>query len=129
MSVCLANLACLSALSTRLKAVSGSQGLMLEGTSPSLTAPGGPHWNCPDKEPQARLDTLAEAGVARIPFTTGGALLCAAYLHCSVGKASIQAGLRSGGFASWRPSGTSVVVWRMLMALLTACFSGQTALA
>lgn len=55
----------------RLKGVSASQGLMLEGTSPSLTAPGGPHWGCPDKDAAVRLDTLAAAGAARVPFTSG----------------------------------------------------------
>jgi hypothetical protein len=63
---------CVGACVRRLKGVSGSQGLMLEGTSPTLTAAGGPHWNCPDKEPRARLDTLAAAGKARVPFTSGG---------------------------------------------------------
>jgi FO synthase len=33
----------------RLKAVSASQGLMLESTSPALLLPGGAHLNCPDK--------------------------------------------------------------------------------
>ena len=33
----------------RLKAVSASQGLMLESTSPALLLPGGAHHDCPDK--------------------------------------------------------------------------------
>jgi 2-iminoacetate synthase ThiH len=33
--------------------------------------PGGPHYNCPDKLPQARLATVAAAGAARVPFTSG----------------------------------------------------------
>jgi 2-iminoacetate synthase ThiH len=74
----------------RLKAVSGSQGLMLEGTSPSLTAPGGPHWNCPDKEPQARLDTLAAAGEARIPFTTGSLKTLQGTITKKAGTAGMQ---------------------------------------
>lgn len=44
---------------------------MLEGTSPVLMAPGGPHHGCPDKEPAARLAVLEAAGRARVPFTTG----------------------------------------------------------
>ncbi len=32
-----------------LKAVSASQGLMLESTSPALLQPGGAHHACPDK--------------------------------------------------------------------------------
>jgi len=44
---------------------------MLESLSPRLSAPGGPHHNCPDKAPRPRLETLAAAGVAGVPFTTG----------------------------------------------------------
>uniref|UniRef100_A0A383WB30 Radical SAM core domain-containing protein n=1 Tax=Tetradesmus obliquus TaxID=3088 RepID=A0A383WB30_TETOB len=55
----------------RLKAVSASQGLMLEGVAPALAAPGGPHWGCPDKEPAARLATIEAAGRARVPYTSG----------------------------------------------------------
>jgi len=54
-----------------LRAVCGSQGLMLESTSPRLMEPGGPHYNCPDKLPEARLATVAAAGAARVPFTSG----------------------------------------------------------
>lgn len=32
-----------------LKAVSASQGLMLESTAPALLLPGGAHHDCPDK--------------------------------------------------------------------------------
>lgn len=56
---------------TRLKRVSVSQGLMLESLSPRLLEPGGPHHNCPDKAPRARLEALAAAGLAAAPFTTG----------------------------------------------------------
>jgi hypothetical protein len=64
-----------AAAAARLKAVSASQGLMLEGVSPALSAPGGPHWACPDKEPAARLATIEAAGKARAPFTSGMHLL------------------------------------------------------
>lgn len=38
-----------------LKAVSASQGLMLESTSPALLQPGGAHYACPDKVRSAGL--------------------------------------------------------------------------
>jgi FO synthase len=55
----------------RLRAVSPSQGMMLETLAPRLAAPGGPHHRAPDKTPERRLATLEAAGEARIPFTTG----------------------------------------------------------
>eukprot|EP00850_Spirogloea_muscicola_P009178 SM000051S17538 [mRNA] locus=s51:118416:129364:- [translate_table: standard] len=55
----------------RLRKVSASQGLMLESSAPSLTAPGGPHHQCPDKAPLARMATIAAAGEERVPFTSG----------------------------------------------------------
>jgi len=55
----------------RLRAVSISQGIMLESASERLCAPGGPHFGSPDKHPQARLETIAAAGRAGVPFTTG----------------------------------------------------------
>lgn len=45
-----------------LRKVSVSQGLMLESVSERLFEPGGPHFNCPDKYPSARLATIAAAG-------------------------------------------------------------------
>ena len=54
-----------------LRAVSASQGLMLESTAERLCAPGGPHHGSPDKHPAARIETLRLAGAARVPFTTG----------------------------------------------------------
>lgn len=45
---------------------------MLEGTAPRLMQPGGPHHDCPDKDPQERLRTIEAAGLAAVPFTTGG---------------------------------------------------------
>lgn len=44
---------------------------MLESTSARLAAPGGAHHNCPDKEPSARLASIAAAGEAAVPFTSG----------------------------------------------------------
>lgn len=54
-----------------LRDVSASMGLMLESLSERLCGPGGPHEHAPSKHPRARLRTLENAGVLRIPFTTG----------------------------------------------------------
>ncbi|MCA3426321.1 MAG: 5-amino-6-(D-ribitylamino)uracil--L-tyrosine 4-hydroxyphenyl transferase CofH [Roseomonas sp.] len=54
-----------------LRAVTASQGIMLESTSERLCAPGGVHYGSPDKHPAIRLAVLNEAGASRIPFTTG----------------------------------------------------------
>lgn len=48
-----------------------SLGLMLENISPRLMEPGMPHFDCPDKDPVARIETIETAGRLRIPFTTG----------------------------------------------------------
>ena len=55
----------------RLRAVSPSQGMMIETLAKRLADPGGPHHDAPDKTPARRLATLDAAGVARVPFTTG----------------------------------------------------------
>ena len=54
-----------------LREVSVSQGLMLETASERLSARGGPHFGSPDKLPARRLATIAAAGEAAVPFTTG----------------------------------------------------------
>ena len=54
-----------------LRGVSVSQGLMLETCARRLSERGGPHFGSPDKLPSARLATIAAAGEARVPFTTG----------------------------------------------------------
>lgn len=51
---------------SQLRTVSASQGMMLETLS-DVTA----HRLAPDKDPERRLSTLREAGVLKIPFTTG----------------------------------------------------------
>jgi FO synthase len=51
----------------RLRAVSPSQGMMIESLNGSLEA----HRGAPDKEPARRLATLEAAGELAIPFTTG----------------------------------------------------------
>ena len=55
----------------KLREVSASQGLMLETTSSRLTAPGGAHEGCDSKRPEVRLRCIDNAGVARVPFTSG----------------------------------------------------------
>lgn len=54
-----------------LKPVSPSMGIMLESTSDRLCEKGMPHYGSPDKVPAVRLQTLADAGPAQVPFTTG----------------------------------------------------------
>jgi FO synthase len=54
-----------------LRAVSVSQGLMLESASKRLCAHGGPHHGSPDKHPAARLASICAAGEQRVPFTSG----------------------------------------------------------
>jgi FO synthase len=55
----------------RLRAVSPSQGMMIETLAERLGDSGGPHHGAPDKTPARRLATLEAAGAARVPFTTG----------------------------------------------------------
>ncbi len=54
-----------------LRAVSVSQGVMLESTAERLCAKGGVHYGSPDKAPALRLATLRAAGELAVPFTTG----------------------------------------------------------
>jgi FO synthase len=54
-----------------LRKHSVSQGMMLESASDRLSLRGGPHYGSPDKRPAVRLKTIALAGEAKIPFTTG----------------------------------------------------------
>ena len=54
-----------------LRPVSASMGLMLESASERLCEKGQPHHGSPDKRPSLRLATIAAAGEARVPFTSG----------------------------------------------------------
>ncbi|NML09346.1 5-amino-6-(D-ribitylamino)uracil--L-tyrosine 4-hydroxyphenyl transferase CofH [Sphingobium sp. AR-3-1] len=54
-----------------LRPHAASMGIMLESSADRLCARGGPHFGSPDKEPVRRLATIAEAGRAKVPFTTG----------------------------------------------------------
>jgi FO synthase len=44
---------------------------MLESASERLSQRGGPHFGSPDKLPARRLATIAAAGEAAVPFTSG----------------------------------------------------------
>jgi FO synthase len=55
----------------RLRPVSASMGMMLESVSPRLCERGGPHFGSPDKAPAVRLETMAQAGRAAVPYTSG----------------------------------------------------------
>ena len=54
-----------------LREVSPSMGIMLESASDRLCEKGMPHYGSPDKAPSVRLQTLRNAGIAKVPFTTG----------------------------------------------------------
>jgi FO synthase len=54
-----------------LRPLNVSMGLMLESVSPRLRARGGVHQWAPDKDPAVRMRMIAEAGEARVPFTSG----------------------------------------------------------
>ncbi len=54
-----------------LRAVSVSQGIMLESAAERLSRRGGPHFGSPDKAPARRLECMAAAGEAAVPFTSG----------------------------------------------------------
>ena len=56
------------------KPFAASCGLMLESAADRLCAKGGPHHGSPDKEPSRRLASLAAAGRALMPMTSG--ILC-----------------------------------------------------
>ncbi|MEM1076501.1 MAG: 5-amino-6-(D-ribitylamino)uracil--L-tyrosine 4-hydroxyphenyl transferase CofH, partial [Pseudomonadota bacterium] len=55
----------------KLRTVSISMGIMLETLSDRLSLKGGCHFGSPDKNPDVRIRTIAEAGEAKIPFTSG----------------------------------------------------------
>ena len=54
-----------------LREVCPSQGMMLESVSRRLLEPGQAHHGSPDKDPDARLETLRLAGELAIPYTSG----------------------------------------------------------
>lgn len=55
-----------------LRPTAPSMGMMLETTSRRLfDEPGQVHFGSPDKDPALRLRVIEDAGIARVPFTTG----------------------------------------------------------
>lgn len=54
-----------------LRPVAASVGLMLESTSERLLEKGAAHHGSPDKVPAVRIESLAAAGRARVPTTSG----------------------------------------------------------
>ena len=54
-----------------LRPHAASMGIMLETTAERLGLRGQAHWNCPDKQPEARLATLEAAGAAGVAMTSG----------------------------------------------------------
>ncbi len=54
-----------------LREVAPSMGIMLESTSPALLQRGGAHFGSPDKDPVVRLQSIRDAGIAKVPLTTG----------------------------------------------------------
>ncbi|HEX6488631.1 MAG TPA: 5-amino-6-(D-ribitylamino)uracil--L-tyrosine 4-hydroxyphenyl transferase CofH [Candidatus Dormibacteraeota bacterium] len=54
-----------------LRAVSASQGLMLEQVSERLLDRGQAHWASPDKRPESRVAVVRTALELEVPFTTG----------------------------------------------------------
>jgi FO synthase len=54
-----------------LRKTSVSMGIMLETAADRLSERGGPHFGSPDKRPAVRLETIAAAGRARVPLTSG----------------------------------------------------------
>jgi len=66
------NAGCMTATEiAMLRQVSASMGIMLENVSERLCQKGQVHYGSPDKHPAARLQTIADAGKAQVPFTTG----------------------------------------------------------
>jgi len=54
-----------------LRKCSASMGIMLESSSKRLCEKGMPHYGSQDKLPERRLETIALAGQANVPFTSG----------------------------------------------------------
>ena len=54
-----------------LRPHAASMGIMLEASTARLAERGGPHFGSPDKAPALRLACIAQAGEARVPFTSG----------------------------------------------------------
>ena len=121
---------------TRLRAVSPSQGMMIETLADRLHEPGGAHHGAPDKTAARRLATLHAAGTARVPFTTGilvgigesraeriealVAIANAHLEHCHVQEVIVQNFLPKPGTAMHRaaPCPTDEFLWSIAVARL-----------
>ncbi len=121
---------------TRLRAVSPSQGMMIETLADRLHEPGGAHHGAPDKTAARRLATLRAAGRARVPFTTGilvgigetraeriDALVAIANVHAEYGHVQeviVQNFLPKAGTAMHRaePCPTDEFLWSIAAARL-----------
>ena len=56
---------------TSLREAAVSMGMMLESSSARLLLKGGCHHGSPDKDPALRLESIAEAGRQKVPYTSG----------------------------------------------------------
>ncbi|MCP4001140.1 MAG: 5-amino-6-(D-ribitylamino)uracil--L-tyrosine 4-hydroxyphenyl transferase CofH [Gammaproteobacteria bacterium] len=55
----------------QLRTVAPSMGIMLESSSERLCQRDMPHFGSPDKQPDVRIEAIANAGKAKVPLTTG----------------------------------------------------------
>jgi FO synthase len=117
-----------------LRRVSASMGIMVESVSERLCEKGQVHYGSPDKHPAARLQTIADAGRARVPFTTGiligigetrrerlDSLLAIRELHREFGhiqEVIVQNFVPKADtkMASVEPPGTDELLWTIAMA-------------
>ncbi len=116
----------------RLRAVSASQGMMIESLNPYLSC----HRGAPDKTPERRLATLEAAGTLGIPFTTGilvgigerredrlealEAIAASHARHAHVQEVIVQNFLPKPGTAmrSWSPCPDEEYLWSVAAARL-----------
>jgi FO synthase len=54
-----------------LRSVAPSMGIMLESSAKRLCERDQPHFGSPDKDPEVRIQAIADAGKAKVPLTTG----------------------------------------------------------
>jgi FO synthase len=55
----------------QLRSVAPSMGIMLESAAARLCDKDMPHYGSPDKNPEVRIQAIADAGIAKVPLTTG----------------------------------------------------------
>jgi FO synthase len=114
----------------RLRAVTASQGMMIESVNPDLAA----HRSAPDKTPARRLATLEMAGEVAVPFTTGllvgigesradriatlGAIADSHRRHGHIQEVIIQNFLPKAGTSmhQWPPCPTEEFLWTIAAA-------------